>query len=110
MRGLVPTSPGVTVTVAVQLELGGFDPLFAESVQGLPLNVSLISGELNETVPPGADAPAPALSVTVTVTVLGWPTAADAGFRLTVVEVLRAVTLIAELTAEVKPVLVAVSV
>jgi hypothetical protein len=93
LRGLVPTSPGVTVTVVVQDELGGFDPLFAARVHGLPLNASFASGEVNETVPAGFDAVPLVLSVTVTVMVLAWPTRTEVGLRVTLVEVARPVTI-----------------
>jgi len=89
--GFVPTSPAVTVTV-VQLELGGFDPLFGERVQGLPLKLSLVSDEVNETVPAGAEAPAPFVSVTVTVNVAVPPTDAVAVVGVIIVAVVRVVT------------------
>lgn len=90
--GFVPTSPAVTVTV-VQLELGGFDPLFGERVQGLPLKLSLVPDEVNETVPAGAEAPAPFVSVTVTVNGAVPPTDAVAPVvGVIVVLVVRVVT------------------
>jgi hypothetical protein len=91
-RGLAPTSPGVMVTVVVQLEVGGFDPLFAERVHGLPLIVSLPSGDVNATVPAGFDCVPVELSVTMTVIVLACPTRTEFGVSVTLVEVPRPFT------------------
>jgi hypothetical protein len=82
----VPVSFGVTVAVHVAV----FDPLFAR-VQ--VVNVSFVSGEENAIVPPGFDCvPVEFVSVTVTVIVLAWPTNTDVGFSVTLVDVLRGLT------------------
>jgi hypothetical protein len=76
------------VTVAVHL--AAFAPLFA-SVH--TVNVSFASGEENAIVPPGFDCvPVELVSVTVTVIVLAWPTSAEVGLRVTLVDVVRALT------------------
>jgi hypothetical protein len=80
------------VTVVVQLEVDGFDPLFAERVHGLPLIVSLPSGDVNDTVPAGFDCVPMELSVMVTVIVLAWPTSTELGVSVTLVDVPRPFT------------------
>jgi hypothetical protein len=72
------------VTVTEQLPL--------DSAQLVGLNVSVASDDVNEIVPTGVVDPAPAVSVTVTATVLDPPDVTEFGVSVTVVDVVRAVT------------------